>query len=328
VKWTSADFLGDNEELLGRNLRDIVAETPTEILDINTACKHLLMSLKQDGAIVLVTMSGVVGDCGTHNPIGLLLSKGETRERLLEDENLFKRSMENRETLTVARCKTITHWPMCQGTTLGLANWSGLPPFLPVGRNEDGFFGILLSAIRKNCFFGHIPIAIFHRSELGRTFRPLPALRISELASALILNVVESRPESLSTSIQFIGRELVEIAGLPDVEFWRFVYDAVTKKAVERLRPFESILGNSSEYPSYWRDRVAQVYQHSVAQMASDSYGIPEEFRELSLTDATVSKTKALVAQIGSLLCSWPDIIEIAARLKSRGIRLSGECRV
>jgi hypothetical protein len=48
---------------------------------------------------------------------------------------------------------------------MGLDNRSLLPPFLPVGRNEDGVFGVTLGLTDENALFAHLPYGVIHDSQ-------------------------------------------------------------------------------------------------------------------------------------------------------------------
>ena len=86
----------------------------------------------------------------------------ESRDLLLRSEHLYARAKVSREVLRQISGYTISVVARFAGMNIGIDNRSLLPPFLPVGRNEDGTFAMNLHLCVDDALVGHIPVAVLH----------------------------------------------------------------------------------------------------------------------------------------------------------------------
>jgi hypothetical protein len=165
------DLLAEHESLLGKCLSEVYGRdgcpAPAHVDD--DVCDHMLAALHSGSGRVVLTMAGVVGDPGTYSNIHLLTSRGETRTRLLQSEELYRSVLSSREALRVAQRATVTHDAGCMAGNLGLENTILLPPFIPNFRGEDSVFGALLMRCLTDGYYGHIPIALWHANTREHT---------------------------------------------------------------------------------------------------------------------------------------------------------------
>src|SRR5262249_1198811 len=131
----------------------------------------LLSRIWNNGRVVATSM-GVVGDSGMHSPVGFLRIIGDSREDLVKSESAYRSACTSREMLRTADCVTITDHGWFLATGLGLDNRFLLPPFLPVCRNQDGLFGLLIQTCFEYACFGHLPGTIIHSPMEDRLFKP------------------------------------------------------------------------------------------------------------------------------------------------------------
>ena len=84
----------------------------------------------------------MVGDSGFYSPSHLLwMASPGVDDALRQSASLLNTAFNSREVIRIVPRVTFTHETVCMATTLGLDHTRTLPPFLPVLRNEDGFFG-------------------------------------------------------------------------------------------------------------------------------------------------------------------------------------------
>ena len=323
TSWSSQDLLGEHDSMLGRTLADLVAEEENPVT-VDGPGDHLIRGLRQGSGRVVATMSGIVGDSGTYTSCSLLRSTGAKQRRLCASEAAFKRALASRESLAVVRGRTITQHPFCIATTLGLDNTDLLPPFFPVGRNEDGVFGALIRLATPH-FLGHIPLAVFHDAHPGRTYERFPQFRISDMVLCLLAFACQEFRGETQSVLRSLGRNLLDIARLGDAEFWNVLFTAATSRKAKQIRITESVMKSMQECPAYWKTEVSAFHQHTLSILADPDCYVPVELKDVQASIPARGATKKLIAMTGSLLCAWPDIIDAAWHLRNRGIRISKE---
>lgn len=317
------DLLASHERLLGKSLSEIVAEATPNQMNVDGSCRHLLAALHRPNAKVVCTMSGMAGDSGAGNPQCFLLGSKQVLESLNESEAMSRRAFASREVLWVSRSHTITHCPQCQGSGLGMANNDLLPPFFPVGRNEDAIFGAL-NLMAQNSFLAHLPIALLHDAETGRRYERLPSFSIASLILSLVWDSVPKPKTALEAALRSVGLRFLELANLPHQEFWEIVAQAVDRQAARTLSTLESNRTAMGDCSPYLEAEIESYRRHLCGLMNNDSrHFIPHEFQKSESMESTAIKTQRLVHDAGILWRTWPDLVEAAAFLKSRNVRIS-----
>lgn len=327
MKWESCDLLGEHERFLDKNLSEIIIQTPSELVDSEEACTHLLHELHFATPRVVATMNGIVGDSARYTAQWVLTSTGPTQERLLDD-SAFRKALRSREIFGVARCHTVGHHKQFMSTTLGLANCDCnlLAPFFPVGRNEDGVFGMLNGLVKQHSFFGHIPVAVLHDGTIGRTYERFPAFRLSTLLIGLLSLITPPNSEmDMRDSLRFFGKQLQYVAKLSDEDFWRIMRDAAIGYLQNAVRHLVNVLKTFPDCPEYWKAEISTCCQHLTTMVRNDVDLVPIEFMRLMPPDVGKTMTREVVRKAGCLFHSWPDMLDSARELRRRGVRISVE---
>jgi hypothetical protein len=183
--WADHDLLREHGKLLGKSAAALSHEVGFDQVAADRICCDLLYALQADSGTVRVTMSGIIGDSGAYCSNWILWLDGASRRRLEEDHCLFRTALRSRETFGVVQMPTIDHSAFCAATTMALANTEILPPFCPIGRNEDGVFGALLKMVAPSALVAHVPLAVLHAANHGREYMSLPEFRLSDLFLSL-----------------------------------------------------------------------------------------------------------------------------------------------
>ena len=163
------DVVSAHEALLGKAVQSCVARAGTLRLDrMGPRMVHLL---EQGRGRVFATVTGIAGDAAVEKSTYVLALEGVSRERLLGDPRGYVQAALSRDILKIAGHPTIARAEFIVSLCLGLDNTQLLPPYFPVGRNEDGLFARTLIACHPDAFLGHVPLGIQHEPPVARSFQ-------------------------------------------------------------------------------------------------------------------------------------------------------------
>jgi hypothetical protein len=112
----------------------------------------------------------------------------ETRRRLLKSEEDYRLALRSREVLRQVRSAAVCHGSPFMSMFFGMDNRTLLPPYFPLGRNEDGTFGYLVGRCLEGSYSGYLPWSLVHDPPTWRSYfgNPAETVRISDLAIACI----------------------------------------------------------------------------------------------------------------------------------------------
>lgn len=324
VSWDcECQLFSEQIQILGKKLSSIVLSEDRETAHSHLICPHLHKVITTDcSARVLITVPGVVGDSGAYSFLPWLTIRGRSLSRLVQDEEAMNAALASRQLLSVSQQTTVTHNEFCQSMAIGLANDSDLPPFLPIGRNQDGAFGTLIQLSSPGAI-AHLPIAVSHLPCVPRKSQAIPEFRIAEMIIALMKLVCPPHRIGSAGVVALIGRELEYIATLPSAELLEqltrasdFYFDGV-------LASVEQSLAEQKDRPAFFLIAVKE-YRDLLEQARCEAAAmIPVEFRaHLRLSEA-VAVLRSILISWGRVLQIWPDMVECARFLSEKGIRIS-----
>ena len=314
VNYVNADLLGAHSRLLGQQLTTIVA-TGAGPPSLTHACQHLIASEGAgDAWTVRVTFSGIAGDSGAACPEKLLVSSDHVTQALLKSELTYRTAMESREVVRGTRSHVVAHEGVCMGYCTGFANAAVLPPFVHVGRNEDGMFGAMMTATDPQALVGHVPIGVVHDSPRRSRFtRPrMPSARFVSLAELIICLVkacgcstVASQP---SVRLERLASFLMDTGRLCRSDFADLVRSLVLDLRAHELTRIEHLLSLHPEYPDYWR-RDLEEYSRTMRHcMMTSDYCRPIGFEVQELSDDPWASAQQVVLEFGQLTAIWPAL--------------------
>jgi len=205
--------------------------------------------------------------------------------------------------------------------SFGIDNRELLPPFFPVGRNEDGIFGRMLERCSPGALGVNLPWGILHEPPGLRRYQQNAA--VSNRISDIILACVASWPESPAArtprgALRSLGRYFGEIAELSLEDLRELIRDWLWRRASRMLEHQEALLEQFSNEPSYWAANVRRQNEAIRAGMTEVSYLIPCDLR--CDAETSLEKVRYLIMQFGKLLCAWPDIVDVSKALAKRDI--------
>ena len=310
-----ASFIEVHETLLGRPAVRLLEESSREDMVIDDLEPHLLRRLPDAG--IGLTFIGHTGDAGTWSNVSRLFLEGASLGRLARCG--YTEGMRTREVGRLVARRTIGNGLFCLGMNVGIDNRQTIPPFMPVGRNEDGVFSATLEAVFPLLLRGFCEgYAIGHRPPRERT--PFPAeidfegFRINDILTALIGEWGVSQPDRLPRRLRDLGDRLVAYGSLGQPDF-----DLACRSAVERstgilmLHIEHALSGPAGSIPPMRADlgRLAGVLERFVTQ--------PECNAPIDLTgDAAErrSRLRDLVGAYGTLVQHWSDIVLCARQVR------------
>lgn len=326
VRHCDLDVLGSHEALLGRSVGDILAGTAGDALRIGEMCPHFVEALANGSGSVGATFSGLYGDIGVVSADkALTIRNGGTRERLRASEEAFALALSSREVVRQAAAKTITHGGTFMGTFFGLDNRSLLPPFFPLSINEDGLFGYCVQSCRDGFFYGHLPFSLLHAPGGQRSYcRSATRIWLCDVVlcclSAVPINLPKRTPE---LRLRRLGELLIDFGMCPLPDFREFLSCSVWDRAARAAAGMESAVKRDSAAPDYWtgelRARIAEIR----SAITRPDYLIPADLVSKGNVDEALAECQDIIRRFGELLHCWPDVVEAAKLLATRGIRFA-----
>jgi hypothetical protein len=324
LPWSSVDILRRHEQLLGASVGDLLLKYRTgSTVELEDTCNHVLMGVLRGDATVSITLGGVAGDSGGHSSLLLLNSIGTTKANLLSSRSAYDTAMSSREVLAVAKGYTISHAPFCQTLNIGLDNCDVLPPFFPIARGEDMIFGFAATHCFSGCFLGHLPVAMLHDAELGRTYDNVPKCRMTHLIAFLISAYQVPPGKDRSEALRLMGAFLQELATASDKDFWDQIFHFAATAQSSWMRSCSTLLSVFDDCPPHWRKDIQACHSGWAAVLDDPFFGIPVEYRERYPLHAAKIKTRDIVMKAGKLLWAWPEMLAAAQYLKSKSIEVS-----
>jgi len=227
VQTVDKDLLAIHESLLGKGPADWVSGPVAGAgLHWDQAGPSFFRKLGTGSARVLVTAAGLAGDSGMGSPLYFLSLAGASRARLLRSEGGYRHGLAHQQILRAVTGATICEGAFCMAPNLGLDNRQLLPPFLPVQRNQDGVFGVLLRTCFPGGFFGFFPWALGHQQpappspSAGDSWDRALRFRSGQIIQALIRSFSLGPDQTdRAKSLRALGQALVELGSRPQPDF-------------------------------------------------------------------------------------------------------------
>lgn len=322
-------FVALHEQLLGRNVAACVEQARGDGLDLDRALASFFRRLEPGGGRVLYTQMGAAGDTGAGSPWHYLLFGGKTRERLLRSEETYRHAFVSRQAVRGATRASISDGSFCLGMTLGIDGRDLTPPFLPVQRNSDGLFGVVVRVCWMDALVGFLPWVVEHTPPGARTspfegfFESLGHSWGEDMLCALAA-ATRVHPEHAdpALSLRAMGATLERWGSLPLPEFEEIVLMQVLRARALDLQLLDDTLRAHGGAPAYWArdvERTAALLREAVERptlaRASDlAAALGEEEARTAM--------QRMVRRYGELCRRWPDLFAAAKELRREGVRV------
>lgn len=306
------DVLAAHARLLGQDVPTLLARRQGNLED---ACGHVLDGLQKGRPLrVQITFLGIAGDSGTYCPYRHLFSSGATQEHLRSDINSYRRALTSREVCRGVSADAIAHNRQCIATCMAMVNTEPRPPFMPVGRNEDGVFGAMLTMCQPDTLFGYSACGVRHDSERCSRYdngviRSAAETRLSDVVIGLTQGLGAPQLSGVPLRrLQALGNAFEDIGHLP----LEAIADSLAKRRgharAQQLRVIDDMLCRTAEYPEYWRKDL-EVFKGAVLNHLGDSsLSIPVECLDVGDRTGSLGRTRQTLSSFGLLMSAWPDL--------------------
>jgi hypothetical protein len=316
------DVVSAHEALLGKTVQSCLTRAGALRLDrLGPRMVHLL---EQGRGRVFATVTGIAGDSAAEKSTYVLALQGDSRDRLLGDPRGYIQAALRRDVLKIASHPTIARAEFIVNLCLGLDHTQLLPPYFPVGRNEDGLFARALIACHPDAFLGHVPLGIQHEPPIARSYqngdRQHFSLRINDILGLLTEKIgADLRSFEPAQRMDDLGRRLESLGQRKPRDFREDV-SAVLLSYLEQYAAYmEEILERNARTPRIWVDDVTAHLEAVQTYISGRSFGVPAELRGADGASEGAGLFQALVRRYGRLLRCWPRIREAAVELNLSG---------
>ena len=262
VRTTEIDILSCHEKLLGRPIAGCMSTLGSDsALDVERVGPELTSLFQRGSKVVKVTASGSWGDSGMDSPRMMLELGEESRDLLMRSEELYAQAKESREMFRCASSYTISKGVAFATMNVGLDNRLLLPPFLPVGRNEDGIFAMTLHLCVEDALVGHLPVAVFHSPLEPRRYEkgpiPNPAPRLAEVVSSIASTFTPSPGRTgVQERLSELAKLFLDVGSLKVEDFKRHVESTWVAESSRYASFLEYLLDLYHGQPEYWAEDV------------------------------------------------------------------------
>jgi hypothetical protein len=329
VQTSDVDVLSFHEKLLGRTIAGCLSALGLDAaLDVEGVSPETAHSLGRAGGVITLTATGHWGDCGMESPHLLLELNDSSRELLMRSRKHYAKAKESRETFRRVPGYTVSKSALFAGMNIGIDGRRLLPPFLPVGRNEDGMFAMALHLCVDDAFVGHLPLAIQHSPPGQRFYDPGPmpnaAPRFAEVISTIASGFRPPVARSgVSERLFDLGKLFVDVGSLKAGDFRSYVEQAWVSESSRYISYLEYLLAQHHGEPDYWAEDVQSFIERLTDFTVHGAPAAPRELLSSQSPEQAIETCRRGVRRFGQLLQWWPVIHSAAGALREKGIRLA-----
>jgi hypothetical protein len=328
VHVSEVDIISCHEKLLGRSIVDCQSGLGSDCtLDVDQIGPGFAGTACRMPMVVRATMAGVWGDSGMGSPNAALEFTGESRDLVERSKAEYVRATNSREVFRSVSRYTASDGSLFMAANGGVDNRTLLPPFFPVGRNEDRIFALTLRICAENALIGHLPIAIHHAPAETRHFPQGAFLAVTPRLSDIITAIMRSFTPSPwvmdgSQRLAALGRHFADLGELETDDFEDQVKAVWLAAAGSYIGYLENLLELYDGQPEYWATDVLSLIGNFNDFITQGSPVVPREFLETNSPDQAAEICRQVVRKYGELLQWWPVIYSAAVTLRENGIRL------
>jgi len=293
--------------LLGRRVSDCLDIGRTELGDADLGLAELLES---GTARVAVTMAGIAGHTGMESGRMVLGLRGPARDAVIRRAADYARARVSRFHVRAAAGWVVSSGAFLMAPSIGLDARQTLPPFMPVGRNDEGIFAMALRAANPAALIGHMPYAVLHdpgplspfTEESLHDVRP----RVAELMTLLLLNAPPLYGAGPESRMDRLGRHLIEVSSQGAADFEALLFELWLKQMQGYVGFLGNLLTAYKRSPAEWAmdvDRHIQaVADQAMVEHPVSPRDVPGE------PDAAFTAAQGVIRRYGELLTAWPAL--------------------
>lgn len=277
-----------------------------------------MLAFSQNGLKCAMSLCGYFGDSGYQGPRSVFSIEESPLKSFLQKSDAFDIALKSRLVWRVSDRNQLFETSPVMLICAGLSNDYDLPPFFPIGRNQDGAFGYAVSACLDKMLIGHLDLAISHDPLETRAYEvemPPLQLRINDLIALIWVELLKLKK---SKNYSVAATHFDDIAN--NVNFKTHVIKIVSSHFLGRAVSIEQKINelqkeNSKLFVSWIK--AAEAERQKCLLAAGDmKYMIPLEAQLSSSNEMeAIELVQLWLLQYSKLLRSWELIRKIAATL-------------
>ena len=272
------------------------------------------------GARVIATCHGWLGDSGWLSPRDGLFLSGDSWTWLTRTETAYRAAMRSREQVRYVDRLTLFRGPEFYIVAAGLDGREVLPPFLPVHRREDYWFGQVVHALLPDAVMAHLPSTVTHGDGTLRSYPEADGVDVAMVLAACVERF--DAPLDATTGprrMEALGRYLVKLGGLSVAEQDEQIGGAVAAHVEHDIAELQERVAACPADRSFWARDMGRILELSRLPKHR-AWFVPAS---LSQGGDGRAELTALLGRVGGLLAEWPSLLGAAAALRDRDVRLA-----
>lgn len=315
-------FLKD-QACLSAILANCAVSAKTDFLRMH----ELFLGSTQSSAnsIVALTASGILGDSGFSSPRIVLSLREEALLDLCEQEGAIECAISSRLLWRQPKISTLKQVSPLMTPCVGFSNDLPLPPFFPLGRNQDGAYPYALRACVPNAWIAHLNQSVHHSPLETRNYEgSLDSfhLRINDWLILIWAQLLQKKnPLSLDGNqpYQKAAEHFSEFAGVTTAEFNQNVQKLISEVLRQRIeniaRQLEGLAKLKSPGLKTWNKLACAEIQLLKYAIGNPRHYVPIEALHLSEDLEVAGRiARSWIQEYSKLLKYWLEIREIARR--------------
>lgn len=305
-----------HESLLGKSLACLANEGKSIAWEGVTP--YTLTSLLAEDSRIDLTASGMSGDPGRRSSVGfLMLAPEDTLRRIYSTPDSYRLATHVREVMRSVPEFTISRGGCFQSMTLGVNNTRLMPPFFPLGRNEDGAFADLYLKSDEKSWIGHLPFAISHESEPNRSYdasavesvcRPI----LADIIALCLSSASGTAGGNLSQCLRCVGEQFVAFGLLSPTAFRSLLRNQFIRRQLSVLSSIEERISTTAFRSVEWTSDMHSISNGIRHSILDDLNIVPADLAAICGPIEALEVTQSYVAKYGRLMLLWEDIYEAA----------------
>lgn len=318
----NVDPFGVHEAVLGRSIPEILCEMRSIVWDkVNP---HLFAMDKSMHFRANITSTGTSGDSGMGSSFGVLvLSSPNTLQRIYSDHRIFDFARHSKEVMRMVPELTLSVRSGFQSMSFGLNTTELLPPFFPVGRNQDGAFAALYSLADESSLIAHLPYAISHEPDLRRSYQEQGScvkngMLLSEILILCLQSLCRIRGASTNENLRCMGEQLAALGSISPAAFRSYLKNLYVKSCLDMISRLETGLSEMCLESRDWIDTIGGVIRRVRSSIGAEESIVPLDLAGAMGNDSAQEMVQKYFVLYGRLIRHWEDILSGAKAARDR----------
>jgi hypothetical protein len=325
-----ANLIAAHERVLGRPVPQVVSNFANQGgVNFESACEHLLDTLWKGNGWIRATSNGSFGRVGAVRPeVACSIASFPPNHWLLNDRDRLEHAWAGVRILNAARSHTVLHHAPLGEQTLGVDLTDIVPPFMPVGADEQRAFLWTLFKCCPNSYLASVPwsLPIETHSDDDAFSTALVDPRRIGLSDLIIPCIASSQmaPHVPDPAVQIkaLGEFLHEFGSLEAGEFDQQLQLRVGEHLEHEMCSLEDWI-NGCETQTFMVGMIRSWIDARRQAMCDSDFFHPSDLgvgSELSIRRRLAQES---FSKFGTLLRWWPEMVAISKKLRLQDMNLN-----